>query len=264
MFINSRNNEFDRKKSVVVSVLPLKYFVDQIANGKIDCYVMVPPGSSPAMYEPTSEKMRQVADASLFFSIGVPAERMWLSKIAQMNRDLKIINLTDGIQLRSFDNRLDPHIWNAPSLVEKIAEKIYISLSETDPENKSYYHSNYLGFVEKVKALDQAIREKMKGKKKRVFMVYHPAWGYFAREYGLKQIAIETEGKEPSPRQLDDLIRMAKQYDIKVIFVQKQFSKKSAEAIALAVGADVVVLDPLSENYFENMMYVADEIAKSL
>ena len=159
---------------------------------------------------------------------------------------------------------MDPHIWTSPVNAKVMVENIYAGLVEIDPENEAYYAENRDVYLEELDALDARIREKLEGKEGRSFMVFHPSWGYFAAEYGLTMIPIEIEGKEPSVQDLARLISDAKEQDVKVIFVQAQFSTRSSEAIAEEIGGEVVVVDPLAKDYVSNMDEVSDIFARNL
>jgi len=263
---------------VAVSILPQKYFVEKIGGNRIQVSAMVLPGANPATYEPKPRQMVNLAKSKIYFAIGVPFEDHWLPKFTQTNPKMKVIQTQSGITIMPMKadghrhhktkhnpeptsaNAKDPHIWLSPPLVMVQAKNIRDSLIKADPEGKSLYETNYNVFLEELTALDQKIKSVFEtmGQNNR-FMVYHPSWGYFAQSYGLEQIPIELEGKKPSPRKLLGLIREARKDGIKVIFVQPQFSKKSAETIAKAIGGEVVFADPLAENWKNNLLQVAEK-----
>ena len=159
---------------------------------------------------------------------------------------------------------LDPHIWTSPANAKIMVEDIYEGLVQLDPENEAYYAQNRDAYLEELDALDARIREKLEGREERNFMVYHPSWGYFAAEYGLTMIPVEVEGKEPSAQDLAKLVDLAKEKKVKVIFVQTQFSPRSAEVVAQEIGGEVVAVDPLAKDYIANMDNVSDVFARNL
>jgi len=159
---------------------------------------------------------------------------------------------------------LDPHIWTSPANAKIMVENIYKGLVKIDPENETYYAQNRDAYLKELDALDTRIREKLEGKKERSFMVYHPSWGYFAADYNLTMIPVEIEGKEPSAQDLAELVDLAKEKHVKVIFVQAQFSTRSAEAITDEIGGEVIAVDPLAKNYISNMDNISDIFAKNL
>ncbi|HPA13735.1 MAG TPA: zinc ABC transporter substrate-binding protein [Desulfobacterales bacterium] len=273
-FIAISNASAADRVSVFVSILPQKFFVEQIGKDLIDIQVMVEPGASPATYEPKPAQMAAISKASIYFSIGVPFEKGWLKKIVSANPGMRIVHTEHGIQKMpmtahhndeeknhetgNHNHRvLDPHVWLSPPLVMVQARNILTALQEIDPTHHLDYENNYKIFVAMIVDLDAELRDIFAGKQGLPFMVFHPAWGYFAHAYGLKQVPIEIEGKEPKPAQLKKLIDCARERNIKVVFVQPQFSSKSAEQLAKQIGGRVAFVDPLALNWAENLREVA-------
>lgn len=293
--------------TVFVSILPQKYFVQQISGDLVKVEVMVPPGASPHTYEPKPSQMRKLADARAFFTIGIALEEAWLDRITKINPNLTVVHTEAGIDRMAMsvdhvheddeeghgegdhgeehgedgehgdhhgeegeagheddEDGLDPHIWLSPALVKQQAEVIRASLESMDPANAPIYQANSQSFINRINALDSQLKEILDGKQGMKFMVFHPSWGYFARSYDLVQVAVEIEGKSPKPAHLKELIELARREQIKVIFAQPQMSKKSAEVIAGEIGAEVVLIDPLGENWFENMTAVAEKLGTAL
>jgi zinc transport system substrate-binding protein len=271
---------------VFVSILPQKFFVQQIGKELVDVEVMVQPGASPATYEPKPKQMAALSRARIYFSIGVPFENAWLRKISATNPEMKVVHTDQGItkipmaahhdeedgsrheDRHSRDQHahgtLDPHIWLSPSLVKIQAQTILEALQEIDPEHAGIYEDNFRQFVSAVDALDTRLKAVFAAKDGMRFMVFHPSWGYFAEAYGLQQIPIEVEGKNPKPAQLKALIEHARENKISVVFVQPQFSTKSAELIAREIGGQVVFADPLAENWLDNLYDVASKFKAAL
>lgn len=258
--------------NVVVSIVPQKFFVKKIAGNRVNICVVVPPGYNPAIYDPNPSQMKKIEKAKIFFTIGVPYERRWVKRFLSLNKDLVIVRTDRGIKKRkiTFDwlnpgkEMLDPHIWLSPPLVKKQAKIIASSLEQIDPEGKGEYRRNLKKFLSQIDTLDREIKDILKGKKGRAFLVFHPCWGYFAERYGLKQVPVEIQGKEPSGMWLARLISYCKQMDIRMIFVQPQFSQKAAKLIATELGARLVFIDPLAENWIENLKDVAKKIAEAI
>jgi len=261
---------------VTVSILPQKYFVQKIGGDLIDISVMVLPGSSPATYEPKPKQMVKLTKSKIYFAIGVSFEEVWLKKFAGANPEMRIIATQNGIEKIPMKRHLhddiernhgkavarsgikDPHIWLSPPLVILQARNILNTLVKVDPAHRRTYEDNYKKFISEVVNLDLKIRNQFAGTDKGTrFMVYHPAWGYFAKAYDLIQIPVEMEGKNPTPKGLQQLIRNAKKDGIKVVFVQPQFSTKSAHTIAKAIGGRVVFADPLAFDWAKNLLLVA-------
>jgi zinc transport system substrate-binding protein len=261
--------------SVFVSIPPQRYFVQQIGKDRVSVQVMVRPGASPATYEPKSVQMAAIAKADVYFSIGVPFEDVWLARIAASNPDMQIVATDRGIEKRPMATHYhdhgrnleghdhgsekgqghhpDPHIWTAPLLVVQQARTIATALKQIDPVHQEFYEANYAVFGEALTRLDRELREALEGFENRKFLVFHPSWGYFAQAYGLLQVPVEVEGKSPKPAHLHEIIEHARRDKIRVVFVQPQFSTKSARTIAAAIGAKVVVADPLAEDWADNL-----------
>ena len=264
-----------RPLSIFVSILPQRYFVQRIAGSTAQVSVMVRPGADPVTYEPSPRQMAELAGAQAYLRIGVPFEEAWLGKIKKSYPGLAIIDTRQGITLRhieghhheqdqgheSGDMAMDPHIWLSPRLVKRQAETIYKTLVALNPSQKEAYTENYREFTQDLEKVDQEIGSIIGDGQGRKFLVFHPAWGYFADEYGLCQIPIEVAGKEPTAKELAQTIDLARRENIKVIFVQSQFDTKPAEAVARAVGGKVVQIDPLAEDYLANLVAIAKAIA---
>lgn len=261
---------------VFVSILPQKYFVERIGGKQVSVSVMVGPGQSPATYEPSPDQLSRLSRARLYFRIGVPFENAWMGRIKAANPKMKIVATQAGITLRHMeapdphagahtgDGVADPHVWTNPLMVKVMARHIRDALIASDPAQREKYMENYTAFAGDLDHLDAWIRAQFRDLKSRSFMVYHPSWGYFADAYGLQQIPIELEGKIPGPRTLAAAIERGKEAHVKVIFVQEQFSRRTAQTVAQSIGARVVAVDPLAENYMENLRSVTRAFAGTM
>ncbi len=280
-----------------VSIAPVKYFVERIGGENVKANIMVKAGSSPATYEPQPKQMAELSKSEIYFAIGVPFEKAWLPRFKSANKNLEIISLGQEVVHRSMKAHVhkheghehkhehhtenghhkdhdhdalhnephikDPHVWLSPSLVRIMSQKIRDTLIEHDPANTDTYIRNYLNFASEINSVDADLLKIFTHKGQEFsFMVYHPSWGYFADTYGLTQIPIELEGKDPSPKELAQLIEFAKDNSVKAIFVQPQFSQKSAQTIAKAIGAQVLVANPLAEDWPGNLRRTAKAFAK--
>jgi len=260
---------------VAVSILPQKQFVERIGGDAVDVMVLVRPGQSPHSYEPTPQQMVSLARADVYFCIGVDFEQAWLAKIRQMHPRLRVVDTREGIlmramapphehPLRSSGARPDPHIWTSPPLVKRQAETIRDALIELRPSERVRFEAGYARYAADLEQLDAELRRAVDGKARRRFLAFHPAWGYLADSYGLEQIPIELRGKEPGPQALAAQIERARAEGIRVIFVQPQFSRTASEAMARAIDGEVVVLDPLAEDFVANTRVVALSLARAL
>lgn len=263
---------------LTVSILPQKYFAEQLFEPPIDINVIIGPGQSPATYEPTPKQLAAFGEAGTYYSIGMPFENGLIRKLENSSWNVPVIRTQAGIQLRPISGHthhdghdhgdtgetLDPHIWLDPVLVKAIAQNMSDSHKIGTYDNSGSCKQMLAEFLEKLDSLHASISRKLAPYKGQKLYVFHPSFGYFCDRYGLEQIAIETEGKEPSARQLAKLITQARADKVKAIIIQSQFSRKTAEAIAHEIGAEVISLDPLAYDYIQNMKHMADVIAEAL
>lgn len=251
--------------SIFVSILPQKYLVERIGQQYVNVSTMVGPGRSPDTYEPTPKQMSLLSSCDAYLRIGVPFENMWIDKIGASNSRLKIFDMdssTHDSHHHDDGSGIDPHIWTNPVTIRHLAQQTSAVLAQLDPAHKDKFASNLLLFETELSELDQFIKQTIHDKKIKHFMVYHPAWGHFAQQYGLVQIAIEKDGKEPGAKNLTQLIAIARHNNIHRIFVQPQFNRRSAEIIARAINAEIVVVDPLAENVIENIKDFTRKLAQ--
>jgi zinc transport system substrate-binding protein len=265
---------------VTVSILPQEYFVDKIGGDRVEVNIMVEPGASPATYEPKPQQMKALSEAEAYVSIGVPFEKAWLEKIKSANPQMLVIDSAQGIERMEMvahhhhgeeeaehdhgAETLDPHIWLSPQLVKLQAENIYQGLVKIDPENEAEYQANLAQFLTEIDQLDRQIQQNLAGVENRQFIVFHPSWGYFARDYDLEQIPIEVGGQEPSAAELGEIVKEAQEENIKVIFAQPEFSTQSAETIAQEIGGQVLLITPLAPDWSNNLLQVSQTFAEVL
>jgi zinc transport system substrate-binding protein len=258
--------------NAVVSILPEKTFVKAIGGEKVNVSVMVLPGNSPHMYEPKPSQMKEIANASLYFAIGVEFEKVWLEKFKNLNPHMQIIDLSEGIQKLSMSSQHDhhtneiqrgedPHIWTDPENVKILALHIYETLRAADPQNKNFYKKNYENFIALINKTDKEIKTILSDKQGTKFMVFHPSWGYFAKAYGLEQMAVELEGKSPKPKELILLVNKAKEEKVTAIFTQPEFSDSVAQVMANELDIEVIKVSPLAEAWSANLIHIATAIA---
>jgi len=269
------------KIPVVVSIIPQACFLERIGGNHVDVEVLIGKGQSPHNYEPTPKQMAKLATAKAYFRIGVPAEKGIMRKIRQSHKNLLIVETQEGIVYRYLaghdhgekqgehhaaagGKEPDPHIWMNPKLVKIQARNIQTALDRLDPVHKREYAANLQAFQADLDRVDTRIARSLAPFRGSRMYVFHPAFGYFADAYGLTQVPIEIEGKEPSARQLAYLIDRAKKDRVKVMFVQPQFSKKGAAAVAKAIGGVVVPIDPLASDYLANLERIAAAVEQGL
>jgi zinc transport system substrate-binding protein len=255
---------------VFVSIAPQQYIVQQIGAERVAVQVLVPPGADAHTYEPKPGQMAALTKARLYFSIGISFEKIWLPRIAAASPGMKIVAGDQGIEKLPMarhahdeapahhpghdDEILDPHIWLSPPLIQTMAATIRDALAEAEPAQAARFEQNYQRFAQQLDDLDRQIRKLLADKQGTRFIAFHPSWGYFAKAYGLVQIPIEVEGKEPKPAQMRHLIQEALEMKITVIFAQPQFSTRSAQVIAEAIGGRVVLADDLAADLPDNLL----------
>lgn len=285
-----------------VSVLPQKFFVEQIVQDLADVDVLVAPGKSPTTYSPTPDQIRRLARADVYFRIGVPFENGFLHKLASMAPDIQVVDTRKGIQLRDMQAHIhekedpdktdthlhlhepdappqgekvpesghgiadgkDPHTWMNPLLVKQQAKTIADTISELSPQHQDRFQANYRQFAHKLDQLYDRLHRLLAPLAGTNFFVFHPAFGYFADAFDLNQIPVETMGRSPKGKELSAIIKLARQEKARVIFVQPQFDAQAARKIAQAINGAVVSIDPLAYDYLNNLAQMADTISNAL
>ena len=256
------------KLRVFVSIEPQAFFVQKVGDGLVEVEVLVRPGQSPATYAPTPQQVVRLSQADVYFRIGVPFEGALLSKLAGTAERLRIVDTRRGIELRRLggdpNGPLDPHVWMSPRLVKVQARTICDELCRLDPAHADQFRENLAAFLTALDALDARIAKALAPLRGEAVLVFHPAYGYFTDAYGLRQVAMEAGGKAPGAKRLVELIEWAKKERVKVVFVQPQFSERTARAVAEAIGAVVIPLDPLARDYLANMERIARAVERAL
>jgi len=273
------------KPVVFVCVPPHAGFARQIADGFLDVRVLVQPGANPHTFEPSAAAMAELSRADLYFRAGMPFEDALIAKLPAKPQGPRIVDLTEGIDLLAdadadHDHEhpgeheghaapgpheyRDPHVWLSPKLAARQVQTMTDALCAKYPDHAATFRNNAAALTGRLAALDGRIATELAPLKGRTFFVYHPAFSYFAAEFGLRQQAVEVGGKSPSLKTTVDLIARAKADGVKVIFVQPQFSATAARTIADEIGGAVVPIDPLAEDYFANMTALAETIHKAL
>lgn len=256
---------------VVASIPPLAWFVERIGGDRVVVETFIPPGASPHAFEPTPRQVAGLEDADLVVTVGHPDftfETHHLERLARQREGVELVRFSEGLELEAEHGEgghgMDPHLWVAPELARPAAGRIAAALSRLDPAGAEAYRRNLAGLLADVDALDRHVRDRLSGLPHRTFLVQHPSWGHFARQYGLRQVAIEEEGKEPSPQRLVELIRQTRREPVRVVFVQPGVSAAAAESLAAEIGARVVPLDPLARDWLSNLRHVADALHEAL
>ncbi|HOI61127.1 MAG TPA: zinc ABC transporter substrate-binding protein [Methanoculleus sp.] len=255
------HREQDAAIVVAVTIAPEQEFVERVGGDHVRVVLLVPPGADPHTYEPPPGILADVAGADMYAAVGsgVEFELSWKDKIAALNPGMLVVDCSRGVDLIS----TDPHIWVSPRNAKVMVENICRGLIEVDPENATDYRRNADAYREELDALDAEIADALARSGVTKIMVYHASWAYFARDYGLVEVPIESEGKEPSPQRIEHLVRQAEEEGIRVIFASPEHSTRSAEVIAKEVNGTVVQVSPLAGDYLANMRRVALAFAES-
>ncbi|WP_435103235.1 metal ABC transporter solute-binding protein, Zn/Mn family [Arhodomonas sp. AD133] len=282
--------------TVYTSIVPVKTFVERVGGDRVAVTSLVKQGQSPATFDPSPRELAALGDAELFVRVGVPFEQAWMTRLRAASPSLTVVDLRERIKLRPIGGHkhageagddstqasdtekvveampegrvpsevADPHIWTSPRNAVAMVESIRDALARTDPDGRAGYERNAAEYIDRLRALDRELGERLAPYKGRRFVVFHPSWGYFADAYGLEQVAIESGGNEPGAASLDELIREAREADVSAVFVQDQFSQRHAHAVADAIDAQVIAMDPLAADYIDNLERAGDALAEAL
>jgi zinc transport system substrate-binding protein len=256
-----------REVTVFVTIPPQKDIVQAIAGKYVHVEAMVPPGQEPHDYQPTPKQILALYSAKAYFEIGIPFEKMLVEKLKKTDVKTDFINMCKNTKmLVNYVNGktiTDPHIWLSPVQLKILCNNTLNALIKLMPQHATYFRNNYSGYIKKLNKVNFELKKILKPFEGKTFFVFHPAFGYFAKDFGLKQEAVEIEGKEPSPKELFNLISKAKRLGVKVVFVEPQFSEKSTQALADAIHGSVIAINPLSENILDNFQVIAQKIKSS-
>lgn len=267
--------EREDKTKITVSIPPQAYFVQRIAGDFVTVQSIIPANMDPHIFEPSQRQLMELSDSDMYIKIGHPAfafEESIIEAVAKFETNIKIIDMSKQIKFIESHSHgyahqhvhdTDPHVWVSPENIRIIIETIYENLSELLPDNKEKIRQNYIEFDNELAAIQKEIDTKLSELDNRKFLIYHPFLGYFAKEFSLQQIAIEMEGKEPTMRHIRDIIEIAEEHEIKVIFVQEGFSDKSARMIADEIGAVTVSLNPMEYDVLSNLRYITRALAQN-
>ncbi|MDD5082894.1 MAG: zinc ABC transporter substrate-binding protein [Dehalococcoidales bacterium] len=257
------------KIGVAVSIPPQAEFVARVGGDKVNITIMVPPGANPHTYEPRPNQMTELARVKIYAQLGsgIEFERVYLDKLVAINQDMLLVDCSRGVNLIASQDPdepgMDPHTWLSPLNVRTIVQNICDGLVQIDPANRAYYEDNRDRYLQELADLDQDIRTGLARMTNRTFMVYHPAFAYFAAEYDLVMLPIEAEGKEPTAAALTRLIEQARASQVKTILTSPQFNPQSARIIAEAIGGRLVFIDYLAEGYLASMRQLLDELTRA-
>lgn len=262
--------------SVAVTIPPYREFAEAIGGDRVTVMVMVPAGASPHTYEPTPGQLRALAGTSLYLTVGsgIEFEEAWMESLTAVNPGMQVVDTSAGITFLCPDGgdaavsatgacaddtiRYDPHVWLSPANARIITRNIADAYIAYAPDDAVYFEQQWAAYDAELDQLDQEIKETLNETAGTTILVYHPAWRYYAERYGLNMHAVETDGKEPSPNKLREIITTAEENGIPAIFVSPESPTRNAAAIADEIGGTVVYASPLAENYTDNLIQVTD------
>jgi zinc transport system substrate-binding protein len=280
-----KDRSADSVLTVFAGIQPIAYLVERIGGGHADVHTLLPPGGDPHTFELSPRQAAALGASKLFFKVGMPFEDLLVQRIAENPQRPEIVDVGEGIAKRRMDaearhesqktasvspqhydesgETLDPHVWLSPPLLKIQASNVAKAFVRIDPEHARDYERNLAALLNDIQTVDDEIKSLLGPLRGQAFLVYHPAFGYFADAYGLKQAAVEEEGKSPTPRRLQALIEQARAAKIRVVFVQPQFDPHGAETIAQAIGAKVAVIDDLAKDVLANLLEIAGKIQQA-
>lgn len=255
----------DGRITVAVSLQPYATLVKMLGGDRVNVVTLLPPGADPHNFEPKPAVIKAFSVAQVYFTDGSGLDKTWMPRFLGANKNVQVVDISKGIEWMKYeeehgahghhhDEEMDPHIWTSPTRMRFLAQNIFQELKKLDPKyvidyvNRASMVQDELALVER--QLNEAVISMPKDR--RSFIVFHPTYGYLAKDFKLKQYTIEVNGKEPKPRDLANLVKVGRKNGVKTVFVQPQFSKRAAETIAKELGAVVVETDPLSADFIGN------------
>ena len=270
-FAASSQEEVDNGKiDVAVSIGPEVEFVKAVGGDKVNVILMVPSGSDPHTYEPLPGQLTRVSNAKMYAEVGTPVEFEinYMGKIKSINPTMLVVNCSEGVNLISNtaeneSDEMDPHIWTDPKNAEIMVENIYQGMVQIDPADKEYFQKNRDQYLKKLKSLDKNTAKLLKEKNSSTILIYHPAFGYYAKAYNLTMIAAMINDEEPSPQRIAMMVDTARKNNISTVFTEPQYDQKCMQSVASQINGRVVFVNDLDENYLQNMENIAKAFSES-
>ena len=267
----------EQNRQIIVTIEPLRYFVNKIAGNTYSVETLVPEGANPENYDPAPAQLIQLSNARLFFKVGhLGIEEIWGKSIENTAPEITIINTSEGFTPllpdkkdenivyhdHEHNHEGDPHTWSSIEGARTIASNIKKALISTYPSDSLLFEKNYQNLTTQIDSVESILIELLLPIENRSFMIYHPSLTYFAEEFGLNQLPIEADGKEPTPKQLKQLIKKADDEKVKVIFIQREFDTKQAETIAKELGITLIEIAPLSYDWEKEMIHIGKSLTR--
>ncbi len=271
LFAYSCIRQSEQKKMVTVTIQPQKYFAEKIAGDRFEINCIVPNGSNPESYDPSPSHLVRVGKSIGYLRIGyIGFEVAWLDKLVKNNPHLRVYDTSEGVTLLSGTHEcheepdallvenIDPHIWSSPKSTRIIVRNMYNAFVDMDPDGKEYYTKNYENLMAEIDRIDTLLTRKLAPHKGEMFAIYHPSLSYFAHDYGLHQLSVELNGKGPSAFYMKRAVDVARENNVRIVFIQKEFNIKQALTFAEELGGKVVQINPLNYEWGEELMHIAN------
>ena len=267
---------------VYVGLPPQRWLVQQLASNRVQVGLLLAPGQNPHTFEPTSRQVREMSAAQVYLMMGLPFERALVKKVQAVNSGLRVIDVTTGVPRRiqpahahahgADENHdedgccegADPHVWLTPDAMTTLASNTVAALVALDPAGKGEYEARLAHLRERMARLDSELRTLLAPVRGGVLLTYHASWGYFTDAYGLQQVAIEAEGRAPAARQLAEVIDLAKKERVRKVFTEPPYDPRPSQTLARQIGAEVEIVDPLTEEWDTNLRAIAEKIRAAL
>ncbi len=269
----TQNNRRTEKPILTVSILPQKFFVEKIAGDQFKVNVMIPPGESPATYDPTPQQMAELIKSEIYFRIGyIEFEKTWIREFETEHGEVRFFDTSRGVDLLTSEFEhgdhthigVEPHIWMSVINVKQIAENMTDDLESLYPENEQFYNDNLKAFHKELDSVHAINLSAFENIELRQFIIYHPALTYYAKDYDLVQIPLEREGKEPGVSYMKTVIQQAIENNTRAILVQKQFNQEEARVIEKEISGKIILIDPLDYSWDKQMNHIRTELISIL
>ncbi len=276
ILLSACSKKTEENSEVLVSIPPYLYFVKALTDGKIKAISLVPPGANPHIFEPTPKQIQKAKGTKLWICLDESFEKKVGKSLKELNKNLIILNLANSSKIpyiyekhkcsdckhhRGSDTK-DLHIWLSPKLSKLQADLIAKSLIEAFPDRKETIQENLVLLQRQLSMANKHFAKQLLPYKGNSIIVSHPAFGYFCRDYHLKQISIELEGKDPLPKHLTSILALARKSTVRAVFTQVQYSNKGAQIIAEQLGLPIHEVDPYSADYLQNLEKIVQYIVE--
>lgn len=262
----------ERKPTVTVSLQPQRYILSRIVGDKWDVKCLLGNGANPESYDPGMTHLINLETSKAYMRMGnIPFESAIITKVLNNNPGLRIYDTSEGLPLitgthcahsgAAGETDVDPHTWTSVRNMKRIASNMYAAMVDLDPKNKNYYSRRFTALIDQLDSLDTAIDSMLTPVRGASFIVWHPSLSYFARDYGLNQIALSPEGKEMAVSDVAHAVAHARADSARVMFYQKEIDSRQAQTVNEQIGATLVNINPLSYDWKDEMLTIAGAIA---